>query len=294
MKYPRQWSSGQREKHSLAQSACRRCLRSEVSCAKKARQEKENCLEYFPGASILPVMKKTFLNVLNRYKTVLLFAGGLGFYLVASGTSGSCGACATLTGSLGFPSLLSSAQAAPPEAAAEKFLKKGDALPDTRVLTETGQPVRLRDLVKEKPSVLIFYRGGWCPYCTEHLSALAEIEKDILAAGHQILAISPDQPSKLTSTPDRAKLGYRLFSDSSMETAKAFGITFQVPDDLVKKYKNDYRIDIEAASGKTHHLLPHPAVYIVDTDGVIRFAHVNEDYKVRLEPDKILKALAEP
>lgn len=170
-------------------------------------------------------------------------------------------------------------------------LKVGDIVPDTTLQTETGEAVKLTDLVQEKPTVLIFYRGGWCPYCTRHLSALVEIEADLLAAGYQMLAISPDQPSKIAETPDREKLKYRLLSDSSMETAKAFGITFQVPAELVSKYKNEYQIDLEAASGQTHHLLPYPAVYVVGTDGVIRFAHVNEDYKVRLEPAKILEAV---
>lgn len=76
-----------------------------------------------------------------------------------------------------------------------------------------------------------------------------------------------------------------------METAKAFGSTFQVPAELVSKYKTEYQIDLEAASSQTHHLLPHPAVYVIGTDGIIRFAHVNEDYKVRLEPDKILEVV---
>jgi peroxiredoxin len=170
-------------------------------------------------------------------------------------------------------------------------LEVGDPVPATTLRTESGDAVQLTDLVQTQPAVVIFYRGGWCPYCTRHLSALMEIEKDILAAGHQILAISPDQPSKIAETPDRESLGYTLLSDSSMETAKAFGITFQVPAELVSKYKNEYQIDLEAASGQTHHLLPHPAVYVIGTDGIIRFVHVNEDYKVRLEPAEILEAV---
>jgi len=170
-------------------------------------------------------------------------------------------------------------------------LEVGAPVPATTLRTESGDAVKLAELVKNKPAVVIFYRGGWCPYCTRHLSALVEIEKDILAAGYQILAISPDQPSKIAETPDRESLGYTLLSDSSMETAKAFGITFQVPAELVSKYKNEYQIDLEAASGQTHHLLPHPAVYVIGTDGIIRFVHVNEDYKVRLEPAKILEAI---
>ncbi len=167
----------------------------------------------------------------------------------------------------------------------------GQTIPDTMVQTEAGKSAKLRQLISEKPTLLIFYRGGWCPYCTKHLMALAGIEKEILAAGYQILAISPDQPSKLAETPDRDKLGYTLLSDSSMETAKAFGLSFQVPEELVSKYKNEYQIDIESAAGAKHHLLPHPAVFVVSQDGVISFAHINEDYRIRLEPEAILKAL---
>jgi len=169
----------------------------------------------------------------------------------------------------------------------------GDRIPDVSVKTADASEVKLREAVETQPAVLIFYRGGWCPFCTRHLMALAEVEKDLAAAGFQILAISPDQPAKLAETPDREKLSYTLLSDSSMAAAKAFGITFKVPGELVAKYKSDYQIDLEAASGETHHLLPHPAVFLVDQKGVIRFAHVNEDYKTRLEATEILKAVRE-
>jgi peroxiredoxin len=170
-----------------------------------------------------------------------------------------------------------------------KPLANGDSVPDITLRTDANQEVRLRKLVAEKPAVLIFYRGGWCPFCTRHLAELATIEKDLLAAGVQMLAISIDQPSKLRETPNRDQLGYRLLSDQDAAAAKAFGIAFQVEDATVKRYKESFNIDLEAASGRTHHLLPHPAVFVVDTSGVIRFAHVGTDYKVRLEPEKVLE-----
>jgi peroxiredoxin len=40
-------------------------------------------------------------------------------------------------------------------------------------------------------------------------------------------------------------------------------------------------------------LLPHPGVFVIGKDGVIRFAHVNPDYKTRLDPEAILKAAIE-
>lgn len=174
---------------------------------------------------------------------------------------------------------------------ASAWAKIGDTVPDVKLLTEDDAAVSLREVVKEKPAVLIFYRGGWCPYCNRHLGALAEIEGKVLAAGYQILAISPDQPAKLKATPDREKLGYRLLSDRKAKAAQALGITFQVPAELVAKYKNEYQIDLEAASGETHHLLPHPAVFVVERDGVIRYAHVNPDYKIRLTPEEILAVI---
>ena len=51
-----------------------------------------------------------------------------------------------------------------------------------------------------------------------------------------------------------------------------------------------YHIDIEAASGETHHLLPVPAVFLTDADGKITYRYFNADYSVRLEAAELLKA----
>jgi peroxiredoxin len=169
-------------------------------------------------------------------------------------------------------------------------LKVGDAIPDVMLRTEANEEVSLRKLLAEKPTALIFYRGGWCPFCTRHLKDLAGIEKDLEQAGAQLLAISMDTPEKLKATPDRDKLGYKLLSDSDAVAIKAFGIAFKVDDKTVEKYKG-YGINLNAASGKDHHLLPYPAVFVADHAGKITFAHFNPDYKVRLEPKKILEAV---
>jgi len=169
-------------------------------------------------------------------------------------------------------------------------LRIGDKIPDVTLRSEEDREVKLRDLVAAKPTVVVFYRGGWCPFCTKHLQALAGIQEELRSAGSQLVAISTDQPFKLAATPGRDKLGYTLLSDSDANAAQAFGIAFKVDDQLVARYKSSFGIDLEAASGRTHHMLPHPAVFVVGPSGTIRFAHVNSDYKVRLEPAKILQA----
>lgn len=177
-------------------------------------------------------------------------------------------------------------------AGAAEPLAAGARLPDVTVRTEKDVPIKLAAALKSEPAVILFYRGGWCPYCTKHLTAMMDIEEKLRGEGYSIFAISTDQPSKLAATPDREKLNYTLLSDSKMDAADAFGITFTVSNETLEKYKG-YNIDLEAASGEKHHKLPHPAVYIVDKEGVIRFAHVNEDYKVRLKPEDVLAAAME-
>ena len=168
-------------------------------------------------------------------------------------------------------------------------LAVGATIPDVNLRTEKDKDFNLRAAVAERPAVLIFYRGGWCPFCTAHLSALVGIEKDLTDAGFQLLAISADQPSKLRERPAQQGLNYTLLSDSAMKASEAFGIAYAVSDDTLAKMKS-LGVDLEAASGQSHHMLPHPSVFIVDKGGLIRFAHVNPDYKSRLDPAKILEA----
>jgi peroxiredoxin len=145
------------------------------------------------------------------------------------------------------------------------------------------------DLYSQKQSILIFYRGGWCPYCNTHLAQIAEVEPKLRELGYQVLAISPDRPEELRKSVVKLDLTYQLLSDSDAELAKAFGLAFRVDDATVEKYR-EYRIDLNAASGRDHHILPVPAVYVIDRGGTIRFAHANPDYKSRLEGDKLLAA----
>lgn len=165
----------------------------------------------------------------------------------------------------------------------------GTEIPDVEVQTTDGTTVRLKKLVKEKPTVLIFYRGGWCPYCNGHMAELQRIEQELVDMGYQILAISADRPEKLKESISKHNLDYTLLSDSPMQASKAFGLAFKVDDSTVKRYKR-IGIDLEKSSGYDHHLLPVPAVFLVDTEGMIYFQYVNPDYKTRIKSDVLMAA----
>ena len=163
----------------------------------------------------------------------------------------------------------------------------GTQIPDLTLKTAAGESLNLPAAAKEQPLVLIFYRGGWCPYCNTHLGQLQELDPQLRELGYRIVAVSPDRQEKMAESLDKTKMTYTLLSDSSMEAAKAFGLAFELDAETLEKL-DSYNIDIEEASGEKHHMLPVPAVFLVGTDGVIDFVYANPDYKVRIDPEVLL------
>ena len=165
----------------------------------------------------------------------------------------------------------------------------GTPLPDIALRDTQGEAVNLRELIGQAPAVLVFYRGGWCPYCNIQLSQLRLSFPGLRALGYKLIAISPDSPESLRATLGDMPLEYTLLSDSELAAIAALGIGFRVDDPTLEKYKG-YGIDLEQASGTTHHVLPVPAVFVVDAQGIIQFHYVNPDYRIRVPGSLILEA----
>ncbi|MDP2366468.1 MAG: peroxiredoxin-like family protein [Ignavibacteria bacterium] len=168
-------------------------------------------------------------------------------------------------------------------------VKIGEIIPEVSLKNIDDKLIDLRQLVKQKQTILVFYRGGWCPYCNLQLADLNKTENDLLSLGYQIVAISIDSPEKLKESLDKHQLKYILLSDSKAEASIAFGLAFKVADDYNKMLLS-HNMNLEEASGEKHHILPVPAVFILDKEGIIQFEYVNPDYKIRLDGDILLKA----
>jgi peroxiredoxin len=162
----------------------------------------------------------------------------------------------------------------------------GEKIPDITLLDVSGKKINLLELASQKPSVIVFYRGGWCPYCNLHLSELQTIEPDIIKAGYQIIAISPDSPESLQASVSKNKLNYILLSDNHTEASNGFGLAFKAPE--------RYAEMLGKASGEQNRTtLPVPAVFIVNSAGEILFEYISPDYKKRLKGSLLLGVLKE-
>jgi peroxiredoxin len=168
-------------------------------------------------------------------------------------------------------------------------LLPGMPAPAFELRDAAGQPVHFDPAALPKPLVLTFFRGGWCPYCNLHLAELRKAEAELKDLGFDVWFISVDKPELLYDSLQQPDIGYAVFSDAKLAATRAFGIAFEVPPELVEKYRG-YGIDLEAASGETHHVLPAPSTFIIGVDGKIYFAYTNPDYTVRLHPDVLLAA----
>jgi len=169
-------------------------------------------------------------------------------------------------------------------------LKVGTEIPSSLLYDDTGKEHALKDLIAERPTVLVFYRGAWCGYCTKHLSELDEAKGQIEEQGYQILGITIDQASKLEESRTKSNSEIVVYSDAKAEAIKAFGLDWQVEEETFHKYKNEYKVDLEEWSGQTHHALPVPAVFIIK-DGIVQFQYVNPNYNTRLKAETLLAIL---
>ncbi|MFQ3191958.1 MAG: peroxiredoxin [Paraglaciecola sp.] len=166
----------------------------------------------------------------------------------------------------------------------------GQTAPNSTLQTVNGDPVSLKAFTMQKPTVLIFYRGGWCPYCNRQLAGLKDIEGQLNALGYQILAISPETPAQLQEQKLQTKFSVQLLADPGLEAISGFGIGFYVPDQKRTTYKSKWDINLTSDKTTGTAVLPAPAVFILDTNGRVMFSFVNPDFKTRISPELLYQA----
>ena len=177
---------------------------------------------------------------------------------------------------------------------AEGALKAGDALPSFELPNVEGRLVSAAELVARGPLVLSFFRGGWCPYCTLELRALQRALPEIERLGATLATVTPDTGGALAAAKRENHLGYEVLSDVDQGVGLTFGIIFRVPDAIKALYRRR-GVDLGARHGNStgEWLLPLPATYVVDRAGVIRHAELDPDFRHRMEPEDIVRALGE-
>ena len=170
-------------------------------------------------------------------------------------------------------------------------LQVGDQLPEVDLSNQDGSMVNCNDLCSKRPLIITFYRGFWCPYCNLDMSNLQTYVPEIEKLGATLIAISPEKPEYSQRIINRHKLTFDILFDKRNDIADSFGLRFEMPKDLVELYRDKFNYNLKLYHGDDDWTLPVPARFLIDTNGIIRYAENTPDYTTRPDPDDLIKVL---
>ena len=175
----------------------------------------------------------------------------------------------------------------------ENSLRVGQRAPDFTLPNATGGEVSLSSLLTKGPVVLSFYRGAWCPFCNLELRAYQQALTKIEALGATLVAVSPEKPEFSQILADKQNLTFPVLTDHENLIGRKYGLVYELSFE-VKAIALNFGNDISKRNGSDKWELPVPGTFVIDTKGVVRFAHVDPNFMTgRADPEAVLDMLAE-
>lgn len=166
----------------------------------------------------------------------------------------------------------------------------GERAPDAAVRDAEDREVSLASLWKAGPIMLVFYRGGWCPYCNAQIHDLTEAFPEFQRRGIRPVLISVDRVKESAKTSATYSIPFPVLSDPDLAAHRAYRVLHKADAAEVARLKG-FGIDLEASSGREHHTFAVPAIHVIDRAGVVLWAHADADYTSRPSNAQILKAI---
>jgi peroxiredoxin len=167
----------------------------------------------------------------------------------------------------------------------------GTVLPDAELLDVRAGATTLYAEAGDGMSVLVFYRGAWCPYCNIALSAYQDqLLPQLTERGIRLVAISPQKPDGSLTMQQKHSLAFTVVSDPGNTIARRLGILTQ-PSDEARAAQLELGLDLTSVNADGTVALPMPAIVILDASHTVRWIDVHPDYSTRTEPRQVIDAL---
>ena len=166
----------------------------------------------------------------------------------------------------------------------------GNVAPKFELMNHLGSMVSLNTLLAGGPAVLVFYRGGWCPFCSLTLRAYSQHLNELRNLGASLVAISLQTLADSVATVEKNRLGYDVLSDLGGAVSRAYGLIFRLPQPLQRIYRELGR-PLPIFNGTDDWALPLPATFVVDGDAIVRFTVAMPDHTHRVDPVAVVAAV---
>jgi peroxiredoxin len=168
----------------------------------------------------------------------------------------------------------------------------GATLSDAPLTDAHGSPTSLHVVLGRKPTVIVFYRGAWCPYCNIALKTYREhLFPRLVELGIGLVAISPQRPDGSLTTQQKNELEFPVVSDHGNGLARQLGILAPARDDEVRSAQQRLGLDLRAVNADGMETLPMPAVVLVDAKNILRWIDVHPNFTIRTEVSDVLQAI---
>jgi peroxiredoxin len=165
----------------------------------------------------------------------------------------------------------------------------GEAFPPFLMPDHEGRLVSLAELIGERPLVVVFHRGHWCPYCRMTIATLAEVQLRLAPA--RIVAISAEVSRFTRRIRAEARAEFGFLSDIDATYAASLGLAIMIEPALREILERSGK-RVPDFQGSKGWVLPIPAVFVLDRAGIVRARHVDPDYRRRIAVDELIAAVA--
>lgn len=106
-----------------------------------------------------------------------------------------------------------------------------------------------------------------------------------------ILAISPEKSEGSLSLAEKHQLSFPLLNDETGQVMRDYQLMWDIPNSIREQYLTLFGRDLNVINTGSGWMLPVPATYILNGEGVIVERYVNENYTMRMEPSEVLNVL---
>ncbi len=150
-------------------------------------------------------------------------------------------------------------------------VKVGEKAPDFTLVDTALKPRSLKEFLG-KTTILVFYPAAFTGVCTKEMCAFRDNLSQLSSIGAQVVGISADTPFSNKAFVEQNSLTFPILSDYNREAIKAFGIAFP---------------DLAGLKGLT---VAKRSVFVLDKQGVVKYAWVSEDPKKEPDYAEVTKA----
>lgn len=163
----------------------------------------------------------------------------------------------------------------------------------------SGKQIRSSDLLALGPVIINFFRGRWDPYCVTELEMWRDLYPRVRQRGALLVAVSPETLRQSDFAVQQHGIPYPLLQDENCALADQFRVAFAISP-AMQQYYRSILVNIPFInSGKNVMAppddgvwkLPMPATFVVDEHGIVQFAEAHADFRVRPEPEDVLRVL---